>query len=228
MLKSAAQYSLVFALLSLTFLTACNKAEDTDSDDVEVQAYVDQALVTVAESASAGAEGCYELVFPLTLTLPDGSSAEIASVEAAREFFRDWRANNPRDPDNRPELVFPIELISAEGEVISLDTQEALRELRAECGDRPRRRRHRGNRECSCFQLVFPLSIQFSDATTVSVADRSELRAAVREWKADNPDATERPELVFPLTIELEDGTTVTVVDREALQAAKEECRDAE
>jgi len=111
--------------------------------------------------------------------------------------------------------------------IISVTTQEELKELRATCrkGYGPKKGK-RGNKECSCFEIVFPLTISFPDGTTAEVNDRAEFKSTVREWKTNNPDATERPELVFPITVQLEDGTTSVANDEEELKALKLACRD--
>ncbi len=225
MMKYAVNFSMFLAFFSLSFFTSCDKTSTTED---EVEAYVDQALLSVAESASSGADGCYELVLPVTILFVDGTSTEVASIDDMKTAFRTWKENNPdATKEDRPQLVLPVDFIDEEGTIISVSTQEELRALRVACKkERGSKKGKRGNKECSCFDIVFPISIAFPDGTSAEVADRAAFKSTVREWKANNPDATERPELVFPITVELEDGTTVEANSVEELKALKEACRD--
>ncbi len=227
MMKYAVKFSMFLAFFSLSFFTSCDKSE---TESQEVEAFVDQALLSVAESASSGADGCYELVLPVSILFVDGTTAEVASIDEMKEAFRTWKENNPdATRKDRPQLVLPVDFIDDGGVIISVTTQEELKELRAACrkGHGPKKGK-RGNKECSCFEIVFPLTISFSDGTTAEVNDRKEFKTTVRTWKENNPDATERPEVVFPITVQLEDGTTTEVNNEEELKALKEACRDGE
>ncbi len=212
-----------FAICALVF-TSCSKEETTASD--EADAFVDEALFRIQDSGNMGRFGCYELVFPITINYADSSSATLNSYEELKAAIRAYKEANP-DATEKPELSYPLEVLTEEGEIIVVNNQEELRELRSAC---PRnffgKNGHRGHRKrgCSCFDLVFPLSIQFPDGTSAEAADRDELKTLARTWKEANPDATERPELVFPVDVLLDDGTTVTVDSKEALRELKEGC----
>ena len=79
-----------------------------------------------------------------------------------------------------------------------------------------------------CYELVFPVSIQFADSTVVSVNSYDELRQAIRDWyvaTGTHPKHGERPTLVFPFQVLNEAGEIITVETPEQLQALKDECR---
>ncbi len=211
------------ALLSFTFL-ACNNENDINSADV--QEYVDEVVFRMEESGNVGRFGCYELVFPITISYPDGSTGEVADYDALRAAIADWKEANP-EANERPEFAFPVEVLSEDGEVISVANKEELRELKRACRrDFFNRRGHKGHsgRCGSCFTIVFPVSVSFPDGSTAEAADRMALKDLVRDWKANNPDSTERPELVFPVTVEFEDETTTEVNSIEELKALRESC----
>ena len=114
--------------------------------------------------------------------------------------------------DQLPTFAFPLEVISEDGEVITINNREELHELRRECRRdfrRNLRRHHRNHHRGHCFKLVFPVSIALPDGNELAADSPQELKEAIREWKRNNPDADERPELVFPVTIEYEDGSTI-------------------
>lgn len=221
MLKSIVKLSMMLAL-SMLVLFSCS--EDFNLDNPED--YTDNALYTLQKDGNAGHYGCFEFVFPLTISFPDGATRTVDSYEDLRTAIQTWKANNPGTRDH-PNLVFPVEVVSEDGEAISLNDYSQLRELAAECGrDFFRRIHHRGHRDrpMRCFDIVFPLTIEFPDGTTTTVNDRQEFKQALRTWHANNPDANERPQLTFPFTVELEDGTQVSIDDRGELQRLKDSC----
>lgn len=234
------------ALLTFTLiLTSCSDdASVFTSEDTEN--YVDQSVFAVQTQANAGKMGCFEFIFPINILFPDGSSTEAADYESLRASLKAWyeanaeelglpergegrRGNRPDiDPELLPSLDFPVEVVSSEGETISIADRDALRELRKACrkdfyGGRGHHGHGRGDK---CFKLVFPVSIAFPDESTTEVADRKELKQTLREWKQANPDAEERPMLAFPVTVELEDETQQEVGSKEDLEALKDSCSE--
>lgn len=219
MLNRILKISTVFALaIFATLLTSCDK--ETVLSDELVQNFVNESVEAVERSGNVGRTGCFEFVFPISITFPDGSTASVEDYETLRSTVKDWKENNP-DAEEKPTLAYPLEVIGEDGAVVSIDSQDALKELKQTC--RRNGKKNHGKKD-RCFEMVFPLSITFPDGTTTAYDDRMALKTAVRAWKAANPDAEERPTLAFPLEITLEDGTTVTISDAEALQAQKESC----
>ena len=210
------------AALALALFVACNKSDEVTTDDA-----VDQALYSLQERGGMGRFGCYELVFPVTLTLPDGTTAEVDSYDEMKQTLRNYfdGGGNRRRP--HPEFVFPISVVSQDGEVITVNSQDELRVLREACAgtfDHHGPQGH-GQHGLSCFELVFPITLQFPDSTTAQVGSRQEMREQVRAWHAANPGVHERPQVVFPITVQMvDDGTTVTVNNRDELRALKENC----
>jgi hypothetical protein len=218
----------LFALLSV--FVACNKEQQLS--DTELDSAVDNALYSIQERGGIGRLGCFELVFPVTLELPDASTVEVDSYEAMKTALRTWFLANGGQSGGpghrpRPNFVFPISVVNQEGELITVESQEALRELRASCAGTFGNHgpNGHGQHRLSCFEIVFPITLEFPDGSTVQVNSRQELRQAIRTWKQGNPGATERPKFTFPITVKMtEDGTLVTVNSREELRALKENC----
>lgn len=167
---------------------------------------------------------CFKIVFPVTIVFPDGSTSEVADMEAMYNAFREWKANNP-DSDERPTLDFPIDAELKSGAIITLESQEQLVRLKKRCnrGDRP------GDRDFgACFRIVFPVSIVFPDGTTTEVSGPRAIKIAVKEWKELNPDSDERVMLGFPLTVKFKDGSTQEVSNKEELVELKKECKQSD
>ena len=219
MLNRIFKISTVFALtIFATLFTSCDK-ESVLSDEI-VQNFVNESVEAVERSGSVGRTGCYEFVFPVSITFPDESTTSIEDYETLRATIKEWKEANP-DTEEKPSLAFPLEVVAEDGAIISVESKDALKELKQACRRNGRKNHNKGDR---CFEIVFPLSITFPDGTTTAYADRMTLKMAVRAWKVANPDAEERPMLAFPIDLTLEDGTTVTVNNSEELQAQKESC----
>jgi len=158
---------------------------------------------------------CLDLVYPVTILFPDGTSVEVADAEAQKDTIRGYIRANGKD-GGKPELQFPVDVTNEDGETTTAASADELKELAMAC---------RGDRRTKCFTLVFPVTLTFPDGTTADVNDKSEMKSTLREWKEANPDSEERPELTFPLNVELEDGTTQEVASQEEMDALKESCK---
>jgi hypothetical protein len=123
----------------------------------------------------------------------------------------------------RPIIVLPFQVINEAGEIITIETIEQLKELRALCNPGGTGGGHHGG--APCFTLNFPITVMFADSSVVTANSKEELRAATQAWHLNNPGQRPRPEFVFPITVTLQDGTQVVVNSREELRALKEDCR---
>ncbi len=213
-----------------TFM-ACNKNEDTTT----VEEYVDEALYSVQERGGMGRFGCYELVFPVSFTLPDETVVEANSYEDIKTALRNYFTNNPGQGGQgghsfirRINFVFPISVINQDGAVITVADQEALKALREACPGTFGNHGHNGHGQngLSCFEIIFPITLTFADGTTAAVNNRLEFRQAIRQWNANNPGQNGgRPQITFPITIKMtDDGSIITVNSREELRTIKENC----
>ncbi len=224
MKKRISQSFMLLAVVTSIFYTACEEEEGLNVT-TDVENYVENAVITMEERAGCGKTGCYEFVFPLTISFPDESTAQVESYEDMRETIAAWKESNP-DAEQRPELVFPLEVISEEGEAMTVSSSKELLALRRACRRAFRRKHHKGPKGPGriCYEVQFPLTVAFSDGSTAEASDRENLQQILRAWKADNPEAEERPEIQFPINVELEDGTIVTVESAEALKDLKDTC----
>jgi hypothetical protein len=228
MLKVLKSLVLPLALI-MGLVVACNKSSELTTEEL-----LDQALYSAQERGGMGRFGCYELVFPVTIILPDASTTEVNSYDelkqALRTYFDANGGGHHQHHGNRPNLSFefPISVVSEDGEIITVDSDIQLMSIRVACAGATfgnHDPRGHGQHGLSCFDIVFPITIKFPDGTTAEATDRLALRQLIRTWKTNNPDATERPQIVFPLTVKIdEDGSLVTVNNREELRRLKEGC----
>lgn len=75
---------------------------------------------------------CFELVYPITLVFPDESESEATDSRTLKELLRSWRLNNPGSTE-RPELKFPLTVKLEDGSQVTVESREALGELKDTC-----------------------------------------------------------------------------------------------
>lgn len=215
-------------LFGLFLFTACEKDDVNVTEDVEF--YVNSSVFDLENKGNCGKFGCFEFVFPITITIGDSDPIEVEDYAGLRTAIRDWKEANPNS-EERPDFAFPLEVMDEEGNLISIASGQELRELARKCRrDFFQRMRHRRGkyRAEMCFRPVYPLSILLPDGTTVSGENPHALKLRVRAWKSENRDSEERPQLVFPIEVEYKDGTVVTVNSAEEMKALKDECGESE
>ena len=220
LIKKFKLFCIMFIGSTALLMTSCEQSEL-----ISIESFTDNAI----ENMQAGAFGkgfCLELIFPLTIEFVDESTAEVTSYENLHEtivaFFEE--SGLDKNKENRPELVFPIQVLNEDAEVIDVETKDALKELRKEC-PRTGKCKGRKGRGFQCFSLVFPVTLSI-DGTDSTFDSKEELKEAIKAYKEEaGPDA-ERPTLVFPITVEYDDESQVTVSSQEELQELKEACKN--
>ncbi len=78
-----------------------------------------------------------------------------------------------------------------------------------------------------CYELVFPVTLEFADGTTLEVSDYDALRQAIREWFQANGGVRplpNRPHLVLPFDVLNDAGEVITVSTYEELIALRRAC----
>lgn len=153
---------------------------------------------------------CFKINFPFSLTMPDDSVITLES-RADRVLVRQWYQANP-GTNERPQLVFPIEIEYQDGTTVEINSQEELITAREEC------------RTVRCFDLIYPYSVTMPDGSTITLNSEDD-RELIRAWYESNPGVHQRPVLVYPIDIMFEDGTTQTVNNADEYQAAKQSCQ---
>lgn len=217
-MNSQLKISMLAAFSFLIFLTSCTKEE------VNVSDFADETLSLVEIETRSGKSGCYELVFPVTIAFPDGSTLEVDDIETLKTSIKEWKENN-QDVEGRPHLSFPYDIITEDGNLITVENKVQRRKLRIECkvsiGEGPN-----SNLGKPCFRLVYPITVVFPNDNTVEVESRKELKMMLRKWRKEHPNAEERPSLTYPIEVIFEDQTTQTVNSREELKQLKKDCRE--
>ena len=214
---------MLLAALAISFTSCNDNLELTDIDN-----FTDGA-VDGLQNGVVGKKHCLEFIFPISIEFIDESTAEVTDYENLHETVKAWFETNDveKSKENRPQLIFPIQVLNQEGEVVDVASEDELRALKSECPRTGKCKKGKKGKGFKCFSLVFPISVTI-DGEVESFDDRAALKAAVRAYKEEAGEDFERPTLVFPVTVEYEDETQVEVASQEELVALKEACQDDE
>ena len=174
---------------------------------------------------------CFELVFPVTYIMPDGSTYEISSDEdeSGWEELKEWYDSNP-DSDQRPELQYPVDIITWENEesvTITINSEEEMIAAKEECREMWGEESDRDD-GAACYAFVYPISYTMPDGSVIEITTDEDESGwmAIREYYQSNPSEESEPSLQYPVDIifRTEDGNeTVTVNSADDLDAVEEE-----
>ena len=221
-IKSFKVLALSLLMIVAFGITSCDKGSN---ELLTVEEFTDSAISSI-QGRAVGKSACLEFIFPITIEFIDDSTLEAADYESLYTGIKAWFEANEveKSKENRPSLVYPIQVLNEEGEIIDVDSQESLKELKSECsgktgkcGDGKHGKGH------SCFSLVFPIEVTIG-AVTATFEDRATLKAAIKAYKQEVGDDAERPQLIFPVTVIYEDDTTATAANSDELKALKAAC----
>ena len=179
--------------------------EDDDEDDDDHDCDDEDWLFLLEE------EICFDFIYPVTLTMPDGDELTFEDGETMAEEIYSWYEENP-DEDGLPELQYPVELIFDEIDLAYTATDdEELFEALEYCEE--------DDDEGDCFEVVFPIEVVLPDGTIEEVHDEEALFELFEEYD----DEDEEIEIVFPISIMDEDGE-IFEVNEEELEEWLEDC----
>ena len=174
--------------------------------------------------------GCFELVFPVSFDMPNGSVIVVNSNdEDGWSEIKTWYETNS-DSRERPSMQYPV-VIFLDDESITLNNHEELRGAYAECNYDRRKNRDGYDRKEPCFELVYPLVYMMPDGSNITIDEDDEGGwEELKSWYSNNDGYEEiKPELQYPVSIvyeEDEESNTVLINSEEEMIAAKEECRE--
>jgi hypothetical protein len=206
-------------ILSIGFFASCNK--DNADTTADIESYVTESIQNLEATTRTGRGGCFELVFPVTIGFPTDKTVEVNSYEEMKAAIKAWRKENGKPGKTlvKPHFVYPIDLITKDGETVTVSSLLELIALKKECISQ-------GNGQgLPCFRLNYPITILYPDNGTATYASAQEMRKALRSWKQSNPDAIFRPVLSYPITITMQDGSILNINNKAELWAAKDGCK---
>ncbi|MDF1694924.1 MAG: hypothetical protein P1U56_03795 [Saprospiraceae bacterium] len=84
------------------------------------------------EKAGKERKVCFRMVFPLNYLMPDGTTITIDNEEGSKSQIKEWYANNP-DAEEKPELVYPVDVKVKGGQVITINDEDQMIQLKKRC-----------------------------------------------------------------------------------------------
>ena len=206
--------NVLFLFIVGVLISSCSKDAVEDPNQ-----YATESLNEISVETRTGPDGCFELIFPISFEMSTGDTLITESHEDAKEQIMDWKENNP-DEKAKPKLIFPIEILTSEGDIITIDDRQELRAFVKAC-----KKEIFGNNGKPCFRLVYPVQVEFPNGDIQSFNHPKVMHKVLRFWKKQHPFSNDKPSLVFPLQIKMkDDGNIVTVNNKEELMAIKADC----
>jgi hypothetical protein len=196
-----------------------------------------KALYAVQERGGIGKLGCYELVFPVSIQLPDSTTATVADYDAMKAAIRAYfQANGTgagtgihQHGGNRFHFVYPVDVLNQDGVILTVNNETELRALRADCPGftgGPGGNHNGHSNHLRCFDFVYPITIAFPDGTTATATSGANMRTIIKDWKQANPTVSGRPEIAFPITVKLTvDSSLVVVNSKQELHDLRKDCK---
>lgn len=206
-------------LMSLVVVfTACQKSNEIDLDS--------QSMIASLADRS-GENDCFELVYPLNINMPDGST-ETISQEADWEFVKKW--DNKKGEEF--SFQYPLDLL-IEGATVTVNSEKEMDEYGKDCFDDDKEGDWDDDKEGEydkedCFEIVLPVTIVLPDGTTQSIAAEGDWDA-VKAWYENHPDAKEEYSYQYPITISYDDGAKIFDLNSvEELEKLEKDCYEKE
>lgn len=161
---------------------------------------------------------CFDVEFPISVNLSDGSVVTISNEEELYEGIEEYYEMG--EEDNLPEINFPINIIfyyenenGFESEdLVEINDYEELEMYFEMCDDEDDINDDEDESwsEFNCVDLVYPITIESPEGENLSFENEETLNNYIESWYNNNPNSNQEFELVFvfPLSIEYFSETT--------------------
>jgi len=160
---------------------------------------------------------CFELVLPVTYTMPDGSTITVETDdESSWSSLRSWYESNP-DAEDEPSLGYPVDIMYGADSTVTINNQEEMENAYSSCRNEENEDRPEGDGEDSCGALILPVTYIMPDGSIITVEDDSGY-GLLREWAENNPESDGEPSIQYPfdvLYIVEDQEVTVTINSNE-------------
>ncbi|MDC0623491.1 hypothetical protein OAO94_06820, partial [Flavobacteriaceae bacterium] len=159
---------------------------------------------------------CFDVEFPITINLSDGSVVTISNDEELYEGVEDYYEMD--DSDNLPEINFPINIIfyyenenGVESEdLVEIGDYDELEMYFELCEDEEDSNDDEEENwsEFNCVELVYPITIESPEGENISFENEDSLNNYIESWYNTNNNEEFELVFVFPLSIEYFSETT--------------------
>lgn len=195
--------------VSMFLLISCNKENadfDKPFDEIELR---DGDLME--------RNGCFDLVYPIEIEMPDGTIAEIENEEDFGTKIKAWYESNP-DSKDRPALVYPVQLTFEGDKSKIVSSSEQMQRVKKYCEEK------KGKERMDCFKILYPVNYIMPDGSEISGDNGQDVRNLIKEWYAANPDTDLKPELSYPIDVKVSGHGIISIENEDAMIALKKKC----
>ena len=93
-----------------------------------------EEMKRIKEACNKGRKKCFELVYPVTYIMPDGTEITINSKDdkEGRLAIKAWYEAHP-DYKEKPSLKYPVDIKYKDGTIKTINNKEEMRRARADC-----------------------------------------------------------------------------------------------
>lgn len=188
------------SLLLLLFLLAFTACESDVIELEEMEEEQPEMIILEGLEGIFDNDECYEIVYPISYTMPDGSTVTGNNEEELEIAFREWERLNG-EFDREPQLILPITVLVDENrEELAINDVEGLERLERYCEDGELDDDDdREERDCS--DLVYPVSYTMPDGTIIFGDNAEEIEIEFSNWYEINGDRDTRPILNLPVVV---------------------------
>ncbi len=165
---------------------------------------------------------CFKIIYPITYTMPDGSSMLV--VDHSERDLKGWYSNNSSYEGIRPEIQYPVTIMyeTKNGDSsVTINDLETMQSAKSECSDEWEKGLKR-----ECFEMLFPITYTMPDFSVITV-ESEEGYVAIKNWYLENPETEEKPILEYPVSISFlnsDDENTFSVLSEEEFSQIKKDC----
>ena len=211
--------------VDIVFDSEEGEINETINNDEDMNLAIEQCKEALYEERDRIEKACYDLVFPVTFIMPDGSSITVESDdESGWSELKLWYESN--ESEEEPGLQYPVEIIrdTEQGEeTIVINSEEELAEVKETCRDYI----EDSDDSEDCFEYLFPVTFVMPDGSSITVESDDESGwSELKLWYESN-ESEEEPVLQYPVSVVLEneEGETTLVVNSETeIDMIYEEC----
>ena len=210
--------------VDIVFDSEEGEINETINNDEDMNLAIEQCKEALYEERDRIEKACYDLVFPVTFIMPDGSSITVESDdESGWSELKLWYESN--ESEEEPGLQYPVEIVryTEQGEeTIVINSEEELAEVKETCRDYI----EDSDDSEDCFEYLFPVTFVMPDGSTITIENEDGL-LILRRWYEENSGYEEEPVLQYPVSVVLEneEGETTLVVNSETeIDMIYEEC----
>lgn len=205
-------------IVSITMI-ACNKEEIFTSDlslrtasNLETENLLPASKAFEAENMATNKRKCFMLNYPVSIVTPDGMETAVASKEALKAFYRNYKAEGGEKGEL--SFVYPIEVTLQDGTTQLVNSQEDMQAIKESCPSK-------GNKHC--FKAVFPVTITTATGETETLEDRRDWRKFQKSVRMAIENGETVPAINFPIEITTEEGN-VSITSQSELDVLRESC----